>query len=165
MGRPSGFPASDMANRVARVLSRNDLGGGTKAAPDLYPHQWSWDTGFIAVGLANLDTARAARGLLTLFEHQWKNGMVPHIVFSPEAPAGLLPSRRALDQCGRVPGCSTGPAIGRCIRRTFSGIRISSGHCLRPRAPRRCGSTRTATGAGRSGRSCRGSSGGRSCAR
>ena len=33
-----------------------------------------------------LGTRRAARELLTLFEHQWKNGKVPHIVFNPEAP-------------------------------------------------------------------------------
>jgi hypothetical protein len=62
------------------------MGGWTKAAPELYPHQWSWDTGFIAIGLAHVDTRRAARELLTLFEHQWSNGKVPHIVFNPEAP-------------------------------------------------------------------------------
>jgi glucosylglycerate hydrolase len=60
-----------------RVLRRNDMGGWTRAAPDLYPHQWSWDTGFIAVGLAHLDTGRAARELSSLFEHQWTNGKVP----------------------------------------------------------------------------------------
>jgi glucosylglycerate hydrolase len=40
----------------------------------------------IAIGLAHLDTGRAARELLTLFQHQWKSGKVPHIVFNPEAP-------------------------------------------------------------------------------
>ncbi len=75
-----------LAARAEQVLRKNDMGGWTKAAPELYPHQWSWDTGFIAVGLAHLDTARAARELLTLFEHQWKTGKVPHIVFNPEAP-------------------------------------------------------------------------------
>ena len=75
-----------MARRAAEILRRNDMGGWTRAAPDLYPHQWSWDTGFIAVGLAHLDTARAARELLSLFAHQWKTGKIPHIVFNPEAP-------------------------------------------------------------------------------
>src|SRR5215208_7946684 len=41
-------------------------GGWTRAASDLYPHQWSWDSGFIAIGLAHLDTRRATRELLTL---------------------------------------------------------------------------------------------------
>ena len=75
-----------LAARAARVLRRNDMGTWTKAAPDLYPHQWSWDSAFIAIGLSHLDTLRAAEELLTLFAHQWKNGKVPHIVFNPEAP-------------------------------------------------------------------------------
>jgi hypothetical protein len=76
-----------LAVRAEEVLRQNDMGGWTKAAPELYPHQWSWDTGFIAMGLAHLDTRRAARELLTLFDHQWKTGKVPHIVFNPKAPA------------------------------------------------------------------------------
>jgi glycogen debranching enzyme len=77
---------SRLAARAAEILRNNDMGTWTKAAPDLYPHQWSWDSAFIAIGLAHLDARRAARELLTLFEHQWKNGKVPHIVFNPEAP-------------------------------------------------------------------------------
>jgi glucosylglycerate hydrolase len=77
-----------LATRAELVLRKNDMGGWTKAAPDLYPHQWSWDSAFIAVGLAHLDTARAARELLTIFAHQWKTGKVPHIVFNPQAPPG-----------------------------------------------------------------------------
>jgi glycogen debranching enzyme len=72
--------------RAAEILRNNDMGAWTKAAPNLYPHQWSWDSAFIAIGLSRLDTRRAAAELLTLFEHQWKNGKVPHIVFNPEAP-------------------------------------------------------------------------------
>src|SRR5919112_6059911 len=81
-----GAKTSGMSRLAAEVLRRNDMGEWTRAAPELYPHQWSWDTGFIAVGLAHLDTDRAARELLTLFAYQWKNGKVPHIVFNPEAP-------------------------------------------------------------------------------
>jgi hypothetical protein len=77
---------SDLAVQAAEVLSRNDMGGWTRAAPNLYPHQWSWDTGFIAIGLAHLDTSRAAGELTSLFRHQWTNGKVPHIVFNPDAP-------------------------------------------------------------------------------
>jgi glucosylglycerate hydrolase len=81
-----GVKTSGMARRAAEVLRRNDMGGWTRAASELYPHQWSWDAGLIAVGRAHLDTGRAARELLTLFAHQWRNGKVPHIVFNPEAP-------------------------------------------------------------------------------
>lgn len=78
----------DLATRAAAVLRANDLGGWTKAAPRLYPHQWSWDSAFIAVGLAHLDPLRALRELETLFAAQWASGMVPHIVFNPAVPPG-----------------------------------------------------------------------------
>ncbi|HET8626628.1 MAG TPA: hypothetical protein VFL91_04385 [Thermomicrobiales bacterium] len=80
----------DLAARAAAVLRQNDLGGWTKAAPALYPHQWSWDSAFIAIGWAHLDIARAARELQSLFRAQWATGMVPHIVFNPEA-SGYFP--------------------------------------------------------------------------
>src|SRR5215208_4737369 len=78
------------ARRIGRESTRSPCserhGGWTKAASDLYPHQWSRESGFIAIGLAHLDTGRAARDLLTLFQHQWRTGKVPHIVFNPDAP-------------------------------------------------------------------------------
>jgi glucosylglycerate hydrolase len=67
------------------VLRMNDLGGWTKPAPRLYPHQWSWDSAFIAIGLAHTDPDRALRELESLFEAQWTDGRVPHIVFNPAA--------------------------------------------------------------------------------
>ncbi len=77
-----------MFERAAEVLRRNDMGGWTRAAPHLYPHQWSWDSAFIAVGLARLDTRRAISELTTLLDGQWTTGKIPHIVFNPEAPPG-----------------------------------------------------------------------------
>jgi len=68
------------------VLHANDLGGWTKPAPRLYPHQWSWDSAFIAIGLAHLDPARAIEELEHLFAAQWSDGRVPHIVFDPNVP-------------------------------------------------------------------------------
>ncbi len=76
----------ELAWQAEKVLRQNDMGGWTRAAPELYPHQWSWDSAFIAIGLAHLDVRRAARELLTLFAQQWATGKVPHIVFNPEAP-------------------------------------------------------------------------------
>jgi hypothetical protein len=62
------------------------VGGWTKPAPRLYPHQWSWDSAFIAIGLAHLDPARAIEELEHLFAAQWSDGRVPHIVFDPNVP-------------------------------------------------------------------------------
>jgi glucosylglycerate hydrolase len=71
--------------RARDVLGKNDLGDWTKPAPRLYPHQWSWDSAFISIGLASIDPDRALRELETLFGAQWIDGRVPHIVFNPEA--------------------------------------------------------------------------------
>lgn len=81
------MPCSDLEARAARVLRANDAGDFTRAAPALYPHQWSWDSAIIAIGLAHLDPARAARELRSLFAAQWATGLVPHIVFNPEVGA------------------------------------------------------------------------------
>jgi hypothetical protein len=78
--------AEDIIARAAGVLRENDMGGWTRASPTLYPHQWSWDSAFIAIGLAHLDTRRAAGEIRTLLAYQWKNGKIPHIVFNPDAP-------------------------------------------------------------------------------
>jgi glycogen debranching enzyme len=55
----------------------------TRAAPNLYPHQWSWDSAFVAAGLAHVDLERACLELDTLLAGQWRTGMIPHIVFDP----------------------------------------------------------------------------------
>jgi hypothetical protein len=71
---------------AAGVLRRNSLESWTRPAPELYPHQWSWDSAFIALGLAHLDDRRAAQELETLFSGQWASGKLPHIIFDPAAP-------------------------------------------------------------------------------
>jgi hypothetical protein len=68
------------------VLRANDVGGWTQPAPRLYPHQWSWDSAFIAIGLAHVDPDRALRELESLFAAQWADGRVPQIVYAPTAP-------------------------------------------------------------------------------
>jgi hypothetical protein len=68
--------------RARHVLGANSRSDGVvKASPGLYPHQWSWDTAFIAIGLAQVDPSLARRNIDALFSGQWENGMVPHIVF------------------------------------------------------------------------------------
>jgi len=74
-----------MAARAAYILRDNSNGLITKAAPALYPHQWSWDAAFNAIGLATVDLPRARLELDSLFAGQWHNGLLPHIVFDPAA--------------------------------------------------------------------------------
>jgi glucosylglycerate hydrolase len=101
---------SDLAVQAAEVLRRNDMGGWTRASPTLYPHQWSWDTGFITIGLAHLDTRRAAAELTNLFAHQWRNGKVPHIVFNPDAPPdSYFPGAEHWSSAGAFPDAPPAP--------------------------------------------------------
>ncbi len=81
---PRSFDAArrDLAERAREVLESNWLGHATRPAAGLYPHQWSWDAGFIAIGYARYDTARALAELRSLFRGQWSDGMLPHIVFT-----------------------------------------------------------------------------------
>jgi hypothetical protein len=65
------------------VLDFNWNGEYTQPGPHLYPHQWSWDSALIAIGYAHYDQDRAMQELSHLFEHQWKNGLLPQIVFNP----------------------------------------------------------------------------------
>ena len=61
-----------LAARAAYILRDNSTGVITKASPSLYPHQWSWDAGFNAIGLAVVDLPRARRELDALFAGQWR---------------------------------------------------------------------------------------------
>ncbi|MCB0923244.1 MAG: glycogen debranching protein [Mycobacterium sp.] len=82
MAFDAGFSPTQLAARAAYLLRGNDLGAMTTAAPRLYPHMWSWDAAFVAVGLASLSVERAVVELDTLLSAQWGNGMIPHIVFA-----------------------------------------------------------------------------------
>jgi glycogen debranching enzyme len=74
---------ADLADRARAVLDANWLGHATVPSRLLYPHQWSWDSAFAAIGYAHYDQDRAEAELRSLFAAQWRNGMVPHIVFVP----------------------------------------------------------------------------------
>ncbi len=136
-----GATPEQMAVRAAEILRENDLGGWTKAAPRLYPHQWSWDSAFIAIGLAHLDTRRAAQELRMLFKRAVDDG---HGAAYRLQPGGkrLLPEHRTMGD-GRLaeyPDRDTDerhvPAARPCHRRPLHlGDRPTNG--ARRRAPTR----------------------------
>lgn len=84
MGNGNKLNAEDAAlvHEAMTVLEANWLGHATRPSPRLYPHQWSWDAAFIALGYAHYHQQRAQQELRSLFRGQWSNGMLPHIVFS-----------------------------------------------------------------------------------
>lgn len=67
-----------------KILEFNWTGQYTKPGPRLYPHQWSWDSALIAIGYAHYDQEKAEKELRHLFSAQWKNGLLPQIVFNPD---------------------------------------------------------------------------------
>lgn len=71
-----------------RVLLGNWTGTSTVPSHGLYPHQWSWDSAFIAIGLRHLSATRAQREVETLLSGQWDDGRIPHIVFNSRVPPG-----------------------------------------------------------------------------
>src|ERR1041384_4354088 len=71
-----------VSEQAIAVLKTNDRGLYTIPASRLYPHQWLWDSCFIAIGQRHYDTERAKIEILSLLRAQWANGMVPHMIFS-----------------------------------------------------------------------------------
>ncbi len=67
-------------DEASEVLKSNDHGSYTVPAPNLYPHQWLWDSCFIAIGLRHLDIDRAKTEILSLLLGQWHNGMMPNMI-------------------------------------------------------------------------------------
>ncbi|MEV5967022.1 hypothetical protein AB0L70_34950 [Kribbella sp. NPDC051952] len=71
---------------AAAVLDQNWTGRSTVPSRSLYPHQWSWDSAFIAIGLRHVSVERARTELESLLQAQWADGRIPHIAFSPDVP-------------------------------------------------------------------------------
>jgi hypothetical protein len=88
LDRPAPTAPADLTLRrgAARVLIDNWTGASTVPSRTLYPHQWSWDSAFVAIGLRHLSVRRAQRELESLLTAQWADGRVPHIVFNPDLP-------------------------------------------------------------------------------
>jgi hypothetical protein len=76
---------SDLLDKTKAVLKMNDRGNYTQPAGHLYPHQWLWDSCFIAIGMRHIDLERAKMEILSLQRGQWHNGMMPNIIFRDDS--------------------------------------------------------------------------------
>ncbi|MBO9478056.1 hypothetical protein J7382_10955 [Shimia sp. R11_0] len=79
-----------LTEQARDVLITNDRGSYTVPTAGLYPYQWNWDSAVAALGFAQFDVERAWVELETLFQGQWADGMVPHILFHKNDP-GYFP--------------------------------------------------------------------------
>ncbi len=102
---------ADLVAQAQAVLDHNRVGDYTKPAPHLYPHQWSWDSAFIAIGYAHYDQPRAEAELRALFAGQWASGLLPHIIFNPEA-SGYFPGPELWRTAGHPAAPTVRPTSG-----------------------------------------------------
>jgi hypothetical protein len=77
--------ADNVLDAAKAVLAMNDRETYTQPAHGLYPHQWLWDSCFVAIGLRHIDVARAQTEITSLLRGQWHNGMLPNIIFREDA--------------------------------------------------------------------------------
>lgn len=108
---------SELRDQATQILLENDRGGYTVPTARLYPYQWNWDSAFAALGFSVFDRERAWLELDTLFEGQWADGMVPHIIFRRDDP-DYFPGP-AIWQSGTTPpssGHSQPPVVASIIR-------------------------------------------------
>ncbi|KFG08471.1 MGH1-like glycoside hydrolase domain-containing protein [Streptomyces scabiei] len=105
-------PAGSLHRAAARVLADNWTGRSTVPSRTLYPHQWSWDSAFIAIGLRHLSPLRAQTELETLLGAQWGDGRIPHIVFNAAVPLDAYfpsPDFWRSSTAGRAAGAPASP--------------------------------------------------------
>ena len=73
-----------LVDSAMEIIRKNDQGFYTVPTHGLYPFQWNWDSALTALGMAHYDEGRAWTEIETLFDNQWEDGMVPHIIFHKE---------------------------------------------------------------------------------
>ncbi|MPV36111.1 MGH1-like glycoside hydrolase domain-containing protein [Georgenia subflava] len=108
----SGRPDADAVVRAAvAVLDRNWTGSHTLPATGLYPHQWSWDSAFIAMGLRHRSPERAEQELESLLAGQWADGRIPQIVYDPRRDDDYAPGA-TFWRSDELPGTPSVPTAG-----------------------------------------------------
>ncbi|OIQ21210.1 trehalase family glycosidase [Lacinutrix sp. MedPE-SW] len=75
----------DLQNNAIKVLNNNWKDKFSIPCEKLYPFQWFWDSGLIAIGFAHFDMPKAEKEIETLLDAQWSNGFIPHIIFHTES--------------------------------------------------------------------------------
>ena len=65
-----------LIDKAKTVLNQNyQKKGFTIPSKNLYPFQWKWDSGFIAIGFAHFDMEKAKKEINSLLNAQWKNAL------------------------------------------------------------------------------------------
>jgi hypothetical protein len=94
-------PRTEVREGARRVLeaSWREQDGFCPPNPEVYPHQWLWDSCFHAIAWSALGDQRGGRELASCLEGQLEGGLVPHMRYlGPSANRGPLPDRSSFTQ-------------------------------------------------------------------
>ncbi len=91
-----------------KILEDNWRESFTIPTAKLYPFQWMWDSGFVALGRAAQDIDKAVSEIYAMFSGQWENGMLPHIIFHSENETTYFPNFDFWN-CNVNPGAPVSP--------------------------------------------------------
>lgn len=139
---PTATAALTLRRGAARVLLDNWTGTSTVPSRTLYPHQWSWDSAFIAIGLRHLSARRAQRELESLLAGQWSDGRLPHIVFNPALPHDAYfpsPDFWRSSRAGRTAGAPSAPQTSGIVQPPVHALAAWLVHRADPAESRRRG--------------------------
>ena len=92
----------------------------------LYPAQWNWDSAFIALGYSHFNINFALEEINTLLKGQWKDGMIPHILFHNKSTK-YFPNHTVWD-CGNKiasSGITQPPIIVSILKQILDNHKIS----------------------------------------
>jgi len=92
----------------------------------LYPAQWNWDSAFIALGYSYFNLNFALKEIKTLLDGQWKDGMVPHILFH-NTNTNYYPNHTAWN-CGnkvRSSGITQPPVLASILKQIIDKNKIN----------------------------------------
>ena len=113
-------------NKAQKTLLNNRRRGYTLPTNNkLYPAQWNWDSGFIALGYSYFNLEFAINELETLLSGQWDDGMIPHILFH-ERDESYFPNHKTW-KCGKkIPssGITQPPIILTIIKKLSTKINL-----------------------------------------
>lgn len=112
------YKSNHLDDMAKKVLQGNDRGGYTIPTKGLYPYQWNWDSAFAAYGFSEFDIPRAWQEIETLFNGQWNNGMLPHIIFH-KVDESYFPGPKIWQGIGPIAssGISQPPVVASIVRK------------------------------------------------
>jgi alpha,alpha-trehalase len=114
----------DLVLHAQQILRDNDQGGYTVPTQRLYPFQWNWDSGFVALGFSTFDEPRAWTEIELLFKGQWEDGLLPHIVFHKVSPDYFPgPGVWGVDRQPQTSGITQPPVVASVVKRLLDGAK------------------------------------------